>query len=70
MEQVFGILAQRFRIFYTNIAIKKNTVIQVVKAACVLHNILLDQYQDVNNFVIQDGDVNYEPPPMFLGLEA
>lgn len=40
VECAFGILASRFRVFRTPFEIKVESVINVVKAACVLHNYL------------------------------
>ena len=40
VENAFGILADRFRIFLTPIAVVPETVVKVVLACCVLHNFL------------------------------
>ena len=40
VENAFGILANRFRIFLTPIALPPATVEQIVLAACSLHNML------------------------------
>lgn len=40
VECTFGILASRFRVFQRPFEIKVTTVVDVVKAACVLHNYL------------------------------
>ena len=40
VENAFGIMASRFRIFHTSICLKPDRVEAVVMASCVLHNIL------------------------------
>lgn len=40
MENVFGILAARFRIFHTEINMKPGNIEKVVLACCALHNFL------------------------------
>uniref|UniRef100_A0A672ILS6 DDE Tnp4 domain-containing protein n=1 Tax=Salarias fasciatus TaxID=181472 RepID=A0A672ILS6_SALFA len=40
VESAFGILAARWRVFYTRINLKPETVDSVVLAACILHNFL------------------------------
>ena len=40
VENAFGILADRFRIFLTPIAVVPETGIKIVLASCVLHNFL------------------------------
>lgn len=43
VENAFGILAQRFRIFYTPIQMKTSTVEYVITSACIIHNLLTDE---------------------------
>ena len=43
VENAFGILSQRFRIFQRPIAVGLSTLDDIVKCACVLHNFLLRQ---------------------------
>lgn len=40
VENAFGILAQKWRIFYRPLELKVETSIKVIKAACILHNYL------------------------------
>ena len=40
VENAFGILAARWRIYHSKIAVKPQTVNEIVKASCVLHNML------------------------------
>ena len=40
VENGFGILAARWRVFHTKIAVEPETAICVVKAACLLHNMV------------------------------
>lgn len=43
VENTFGILAARWRIFFTKIAVTPHTTKDIVKATCVLHNMLQQQ---------------------------
>lgn len=47
VENVFGILASRFRIFHTAINLEPQNIEKVVMAACALHNFLMDQQPTV-----------------------
>ncbi|KAJ8910966.1 hypothetical protein NQ315_003659 [Exocentrus adspersus] len=40
IENAFGILYQKFRIFDTSILLKQSTAINVIKCACILHNFI------------------------------
>lgn len=40
VENAFGILAARFRVFHTAIHLDSSRAVSVVMAACVLHNLL------------------------------
>lgn len=40
VENAFGIMASRFRIFYTHINVEPENIDKLVKASCVLHNFL------------------------------
>ena len=57
VENAFGILANRFRIFHTSICLKEENIDAVVLASCVLHNMLRNQVegvQDLGDFVDPD----------------
>ena len=43
VENAFGILANRFRVFLTKIALEPNKVVKIVLASCALHNMLRDK---------------------------
>jgi len=43
VENAFGILAVRWRVFYSRIAVGPEVVQEIVKATCCLHNMLQDQ---------------------------
>lgn len=43
VENSFGILAQRFRIFYTPIDLNVVTVEHLVTSACLIHNMMIDE---------------------------
>jgi len=49
VENVFGILANRFRVFHTSINLKIENIDKVVMACCVLHNFLRkrSRYHDI-----------------------
>lgn len=46
VENAFGILAQKWRIFYRPIELSVETTIVVVKTACILHNYLISKKCD------------------------
>ena len=43
VENAFGILANRFRVFLTKISLEPNNVVKIVLASCALHNMLCDK---------------------------
>ena len=45
IENVFGILANRFRVFHTSINLKLERIDKVVMACCTLHNFLCRKRQ-------------------------
>lgn len=58
IENTFGILASRWRIFRRVISATPDNVVRVVKAACVLHNFLSKTSADDN------GELQYCPPTL------
>lgn len=72
VENGFGILASRFRIFQQNMAVKVPTTIKIVKAACAIHNWLrltspttytppsCYDYEDIVNATIIQGEWSSE----------
>jgi len=42
VENAFGILASRFRIFHTQINVEPENIVKIVMAAVVLHNFLIE----------------------------
>ena len=49
VENAFGILGQRFRIYNRRMQYSVDTVVKIVKATCVLHNFLRDRSLNVAN---------------------
>ncbi|XP_050310637.1 uncharacterized protein LOC126746421 [Anthonomus grandis grandis] len=47
VENAFGILAQKWRLFYRPLELKVETSIKVIKATCVLHNYLRTEKRDL-----------------------
>jgi len=43
VENAFGIMASRFRIFYTHIHLEPENIDKVVRASCVLRNFLIER---------------------------
>lgn len=43
VENSFGILAQRFRVFHTPIELSVSTVENLVASACIIHNMMVDE---------------------------
>lgn len=69
VENAFGILSNRFRIFHTSISVNLETVDKIVMATCVLHNFLRRRYATVytpeNNLYRENMDAG----TIELGLE-
>lgn len=57
VENAFGILAARFRIFHTAINLKPENIDNVVLCCCVLHNFLR---RNCSSNYIQESDINDE----------
>lgn len=71
IENAFGIMANRFRVFHTPICLRPDNVEAVVMGACVLHNMLrnrvlsassLSDAEDPNTHNMVDGDWRNDPP--------
>ena len=60
VENAFGILAQRFRVFDRRLQIYDHNVIKIVNATCVLHNYLCTARMDVANAM---GNLNPDGAP-------
>lgn len=63
VENAFGILTQRFRIFSTAIFLNVETVENVITSACIIHNMISDEKSQANN--IDDVD-----EPAASGLDS
>lgn len=70
VENAFGILASRFRIFHTQINLEPKNISKVVMATCVLHNFLMQQqpttYVHPNNTYQE----NYDGEVICTGLDT
>lgn len=61
-ENSFGLLSQIFRVFYTPIPLKTETVDNLVLTACCLHNLLRDRYLEKTNYNYYNFDDNKPQP--------
>lgn len=69
IENAFGILYQKFRIFDTSILLKEQTAINVIKCACILHNFIrhydggrdLDYVCIINVLENKQNNINLNP---------
>ena len=60
VENSFGILVQRWRVFNRRLKLDHENVVHVIKASCILHNFLREtpEYHDRGTLVVnQEGDV-------------
>ena len=72
VENAFGILAQRLRVFDRRIHMDDHNVIKIVNATCVLHNFLCTAGMDVDNVMARlnpDGQPYLQPQPMLCELQ-
>ncbi len=60
VENAFGILANRFRVFLTTIALEPSKITNVVLAACCLHNMLIDEQPTYISAVDQENENHQE----------
>ncbi|KAL4149526.1 hypothetical protein QTP88_003459 [Uroleucon formosanum] len=61
-ENSFGLLSQIFRIFYTPIPLKTETVDNLVLTACCFHNLLRNCYLEKTNYYYYNFDDNKPQP--------
>lgn len=61
-ENSFGILSQVFRVFYTPISLKTETVDHLVLSACCIHNLLRNRYLENTDNNYYNFDANELPP--------
>ena len=68
VENAFGILAERFRVFDRRLQIYDHNVIKIVNASCVLHNYLCTARLDVANMMgrLSPDEVPYLQPQAML----
>ena len=72
VENAFGILAQRFRVYDRRIHMDDHNVIKIVNATCVLHNYLCTARMDVANVMgalNPDGNQYLQPHAMLRELQ-
>ena len=68
MENVFGILSSRFRIYHSPINMKLEHIDSVVMATCIIHNFLRRTTGDT--YSVGDGNTaDNEPQTLLTGLE-
>lgn len=67
IENVFGILANRFRIFHSSINLKLENTEKVVMACCVLHNFLCKKRQHNYTSACSLDQENFEKGTIELG---
>ena len=74
----FGILANRFRVFLTTIKLDPDKVVDIILAACCLHNFMVEQntdnyisvqdFEDVEHFNFINGQ--WRNDPQLCGLQT
>lgn len=70
VENAFGILASRFRIFHTQINLEPENIVKVVMATCALHNFLMQTHPTIYappNSTYQEND---DDATINAGLDA
>lgn len=68
VENAFGILAHKWRLFFRPLEMKAETVTKVVKAACVLHNLL--RTKNIDEQFVNVVDMNEAPIEVFNNIPA
>lgn len=61
VEQAFGILSNRFKIFQKKMNLSVEKVELITKTCCVLHNLLSKKNQDYSNILQQEINTQLEP---------
>ena len=62
VENAFGILANRFRVFLTNVCLQPSTIEKVVHASCILHNFLRTK-SEVMYLAVDEEDTDHHVAP-------
>ena len=68
VENAFGILANRWRIFRTEIAAKPEFVAMYVKACCLLHNFLIETNTTDSDEEDEDEEDGFREDPVDIDL--
>lgn len=78
VENAFGILANRFRIFLTTIKLDPDKVVDIILASCCLHNFMIEKnkttyvsvqdFEDTENLEFTNGQ--WRQDPQLCGLQA
>ena len=69
-ENAFGLLASRWRVFHTKIATELDLTIPTVKAACVLHNMLIDHNPSLTSTSTDEEECPFMLPLSHQGINA